>query len=208
MEKLKGIGIPLLLSFVTKEGRRTGWLRLSQPDASQLLEFALALPFLVVLVVGIADFGEAYNLKQKLNNAAREGARVAASSPTADINCGSCSSTPLSIKALRNTVANYLSNAGISYCTIGTSATYAAADQTWTYALSGSGSGCSGSGLGLTIKRGYSYTSGTATVVASSVTLSFPYTWTFNRVIGLLKSGASPALPTTITSNAIMPNLQ
>lgn len=162
----------------------------------------------VVLVVGVADFWEAYNLKQKLNNAAREGARVAASSPTADINCGSCSTTPLSITALRNTVTNYLSNAGISYCTIGTSATYTAAGQTWTYALSGSGSGCSGSGLGLTIRRGYTYTSGTNTEEAPLVSLSFPYTWTFSRVIALPKSRASPTLPSTITSNAIMPNLQ
>jgi hypothetical protein len=38
--------------------------------ASQMVEFAVCLPFLVVVVVGIFDFGEAFNLKQKLNGAA------------------------------------------------------------------------------------------------------------------------------------------
>ena len=46
-------------------------------DAAQLLEFAFILPLLLVLGVGFADFGGAYNLKQKLNNAAREGTRIA-----------------------------------------------------------------------------------------------------------------------------------
>ena len=47
-------------------------------EGAQLLEFALVLPILLVFSVGIMDFGQAYNLKQKLNNASREGARFAA----------------------------------------------------------------------------------------------------------------------------------
>ncbi len=46
---------------------------LADASGSQLLEFAVALPLLVVLVVGIFDFGEAFNVKQKLSNMAREG---------------------------------------------------------------------------------------------------------------------------------------
>ncbi len=53
---------------------------LADTSGSQLLEFAVALPLLVVFVVGIFDFGGAFNLKQKLNNIAREGARFASSS--------------------------------------------------------------------------------------------------------------------------------
>ena len=47
-------------------------------EGAQLLEFALVLPLLVVLVIGVSDFGGAYTLKDKLANAAREGARIAA----------------------------------------------------------------------------------------------------------------------------------
>jgi len=35
--------------------------------ASQMAEFAVCLPLLIVVVVGIFDFGEAFNVKQKLN---------------------------------------------------------------------------------------------------------------------------------------------
>jgi Flp pilus assembly protein TadG len=42
------------------------------------VEFALVLPLLVLLVVGIAEFGRAYNLQTTLSAAAREGARTMA----------------------------------------------------------------------------------------------------------------------------------
>ena len=53
--------------------------------AAQLVEFAVALPLLVVFVVGIFDFSSAFTLKQKLTNAARDGARVAAADPANDL---------------------------------------------------------------------------------------------------------------------------
>lgn len=179
---------------------------LARAGGSQLLELALVLPILLVLAIGGADFGGAYNLKQKLNNAAREGARIAASSPPNDISCGGspCSSTPSSITAIRNAVANYLGSANVAYCTISTSGSQSGAAPTWTYALSGTG--CSGSGYGLTIQRQYQFSSGTNTVLASQVTLSFPYTWTIGRVIGLIGGSFPNAI--AITSNSIMPNLQ
>lgn len=43
-----------------------------------MVEFALALPILLILVGGIIDFGWLYYNKIALNNAAREGARYAA----------------------------------------------------------------------------------------------------------------------------------
>ncbi|RZU66668.1 TadE-like protein [Microterricola gilva] len=39
------------------------------------IEFALILPILLVLVLGIVEFGRAYNVQISLSNAAREGAR-------------------------------------------------------------------------------------------------------------------------------------
>lgn len=46
------------------------------------VEFALVLPFLMLLLAGIMDFGRAYSLRVTLTNAAREGARYAAGNPT------------------------------------------------------------------------------------------------------------------------------
>ena len=43
-----------------------------------LVEFALVLPILLILVLGIIEFGRAWNLHQTITHAAREGARMAA----------------------------------------------------------------------------------------------------------------------------------
>lgn len=42
-----------------------------------LVEFALILPVLLVIIMGILEFGRAWNMKQVLTDASREGARVA-----------------------------------------------------------------------------------------------------------------------------------
>lgn len=51
---------------------------LARRDAGQsLAEFAILLPVLMGVVVGIFEFGRAWNIDQVLTNAAREGARLA-----------------------------------------------------------------------------------------------------------------------------------
>lgn len=42
-----------------------------------LVEFALVLPVLMLLLLGILEFGRAWNVRQVLTDAAREGARLA-----------------------------------------------------------------------------------------------------------------------------------
>ncbi len=49
-------------------------------EGAAALEFALVLPILLLLVLGIIDFGRAYSAKIKLAGAAREGVRVWATS--------------------------------------------------------------------------------------------------------------------------------
>lgn len=52
--------------------------RLRRDERGQaLVEFALVLPILLLLVLGIIDFGRAWNLHQTITDAAREGARRA-----------------------------------------------------------------------------------------------------------------------------------
>jgi Flp pilus assembly protein TadG len=67
-----------------------------------LVEMALVLPVLLILVLGILEFGRAWNTKQVVTDAAREGARLAVVQNN-DI-------TPDSVRAA---VATYLSRAGI-----------------------------------------------------------------------------------------------
>jgi Flp pilus assembly protein TadG len=50
----------------------------SADEGQALLEFALVLPILLILIVGIIEFGRAWNMEQIITDAAREGARKAA----------------------------------------------------------------------------------------------------------------------------------
>ena len=55
--------------------RRARW---SDESGAELIEFALSLPILLLLVVlGIIDFGLLFRRYEVVTNAAREGARVA-----------------------------------------------------------------------------------------------------------------------------------
>src|SRR5258708_34074268 len=90
--------------------------RLRREDAaSQIVEFAVALPLLVVFVVGIFDFSGAFTLKQKLTNAAREGARAAAAGPASDLtNPSTTPPGPASVPEPIWVSANYLNSERIN----------------------------------------------------------------------------------------------
>ena len=175
-------------------------------EGAQLVEFALTIPMLLVLVVGILDFGGAYNLKQKLNNAAREGTRFAITE-----SCADCTqSAPATTQAVENSIVNYLTNAGVDVCGLTGSTTPSVGPGTfasWTFT---SPSTCTGTGANLTIEidRGITFVNSSGiTVGVSEVIINRPYAWMFNRLIGLLVPGASYLSVTTISSNAIMENL-
>jgi Flp pilus assembly protein TadG len=167
-------------------------------EGTELLEFAMVLPFLLVLVVGIMDFGGAFNLKQKMANAAREGARTAISNTLSDSSCSS--STPCSIQSTADAVSSYMTNAGEKSSCINPSTPTASGTMTWTYSCP--------NGISLTINRGYIVTSsGGSAVSATEVTLTYPYTWTFSDVMKLLVRGNGPHLPSQLTTRAVMRNL-
>src|SRR5580693_2717499 len=58
---------------------------LREERGSAILEFAITLPLLMVFVVGIYDFSGAFNQKQKIAQAAQEGAILAGAQPMSDI---------------------------------------------------------------------------------------------------------------------------
>lgn len=78
---------------------------LRETRGSALVEFAIALPVLLLLVFGIVDFGRALFALNNLTNAVREGARLASvqfPDPT----------TGAAISAVRTRVNNYVSSFG------------------------------------------------------------------------------------------------
>jgi hypothetical protein len=189
----------------TEFGRRSHLSRFQGTEAAALIEFAVALPLLVVLVVGIFDFGGAFNLKQELNNAAREAAALGASQPTNDLlNSG----TPPSVDAVRYLVASYLQAARINDCGLSTMAPppSQAGQMLWQYSTTGS---CPGA-LTLNIQRPCVAPTCPAALGAympyTWVQIIYPYQWHFNNVIQLLVPGAHYAL-TSITTDAAVANL-
>jgi len=52
--------------------------KLQRPRGQATVELALVTPLLMIIVIGIFEFGRAWNEKQVITNAARDGARVAA----------------------------------------------------------------------------------------------------------------------------------
>src|SRR5262249_61499902 len=143
---------------------RTALGRASDTAGSQIAEFAVALPVLLIMVVGIFDFGNAYNIKQKVTNIAREAARMGAGQPTMDLTTG----TPASVLAIRDMVSSALQTSRMSDCGLGTTAAVAARAATpwkWTFTTS-----CGTAGnLVLSVDRGYVFTS-TVTAGRAAVT--------------------------------------
>lgn len=179
---------------------------------AQLVEFAVALPLLVVFVVGIFDFSSAFTLKQRLTNLARDAARTAAGDPAGDVQSGA---TPVSVMDAFYLIHNYLIANNINDC--GISSTPTAAGLTWTFTASGNG--CS-SALTITVNRGYyfpatgaalpaigcqSQSPGTTTaVIGTCVSIQYPYPWKFGRAARLL--GRNATLPAQISTVAVALN--
>lgn len=165
-------------------------------EGAQLVEFALVLPLLLVFVVGIIQFGGAFNLKQKEANAAREGARVMVSTNLTD---SSCSSGYCSVQASVAAIANYMTNAGIDSSCLNSASPSPTGPPAWTYSCKG---------ITLTIDNQYVYTpSGGSPVTGTQVTVTYPFNWFFNNIIKLLVPNASLSVPNSLTETAVMQNI-
>jgi Flp pilus assembly protein TadG len=178
------------------------WLLATKGSA--ILEFSITIPLLVVFVVGIYDFSGAFNQKQKIEQAAQEGAIVAGAQQTTDIN----SSNPDSLLAAVTAVFNSLAGSGV-IPTGGCPPPWPIANSglTWTYTITGCNGSYPNDKLVITINRGWVVaTSAGPSVVCTVVTVTYPYHWRFNSVIQLLIPGASYQAITSLTESATVHN--
>jgi Flp pilus assembly protein TadG len=196
VDRLRGSVSRLSLSFSARFGDAEG---------AELLEFALALPLILVMVVGLLDFSRAYNIKQKLAQSVREGVRYMATETrdTTDPN-------PATVATLRDEVVTYLTNArGINTSFIGTTLSYngTTGNCTGTYFTTSGGVN-----YGLQVDRCLKVpdTANSTTIPSTRVTLYYPYDWTFgfNNVIKLLLPSSTFSNPIRIQADATMAWLQ
>jgi Flp pilus assembly protein TadG len=187
------------------------WLRTANIDdarGSQILEFALVLPLLVVLVVGIYDFGQAFSTRQKLNFAARDAARFGSAQPTTDLS----QSAPLSVASIRDLIDADLKSAGLNDCGLGQ------IQQLATLIWTASGTCQNSATFSAIIDRGFIApqssqpginvpgTSQTLRLISTHIVLSYPYQWHFNQVIQLLVPNATYAAISQIEVDALAAN--
>lgn len=181
---------------------------LRESEASELLEFGLALPLILVMIIGMMDFAHAYHVKQELANAAREGARL-----------GATEKTYASVQSIYDDVTAYLQDAGVNTTsfqfsdppsqgtcnvpvTSGSTVTVTSV-PCWVYTSS------SNYGLKtLEIERTIPMTASGMAFNATRVKITYLYDWTygFNHIINLLVPSASVSSTIEIGSDAMMAN--
>jgi len=187
---------------------------------AQLVEFAVALPLLVLFVVGIFDFSNAFTFKQKLTNVARDAARVAAADVANDLQFPS-SSAPASVIDAYEDIDRYLLANNINDCGIVQSSS---PSSTLTWTSTANGNGCPPAGLTIIINRGYYFSPNLATqpanvlcqppalsggptqtaLIGTCVSIQYPYQWRFGNIASIL--GRSQSLPPVITATAVALN--
>ena len=169
-------------------------------DGSQLVEFAVSLPLLALVVVGIMDFGSAVTLKHKLDIVVEEASRIAANQTYADIT----NPLPKSTEAIRSAVVSHLLSMKINDCGLST-VTPSKSALSWTY----NANACPGT-LTLVINRGVVYQNPGHTpewIEANRLTLRYPYQWSFGRVSGVVVPGSTFIGPTQLTAETVVPSL-
>jgi Flp pilus assembly protein TadG len=177
------------------QGRRS----LRSRRGSQIVEFAMVLPLFMVFAVAAFDFGHVFALRDKLDNSAREGARVASSQTLLGEVSGSAPSA--NTTAVAQSVFNYLLQAKVVQgCALNGGAS--SGTFSWTF----SANSCPDN-LSITVERNYQVTISGSNVSMSRVTVSYPAHFLFfNRVISLLAPGASYPSTFVLTPQAVMQN--
>ena len=194
---------------------------------AQLVELAFVLPLLVVMAAGAADFGQAWNVRQILANAARDGARLGGNQSKLDLT----NTYPTAIIDICEQVADYLIQENINPSFMGISGT-SASDVSSVCATPGNIASTNGTTVPsaftyYTVQNGVTYgleiqpiaevppTSGetcSSTVYcvdSTEVTLTYPYSWSFgfNHIISMFGVPSTYASTIPLQVNATMPNI-
>lgn len=188
------------LRIAVEEWLRTTSRMFANENGAQLVELAVSLPLLLLLVVGIMDFGSAVTLKHKLAIAAEQAGRVAANQTYIDVT----NTLPKSTESIRSSVVASFLSMKINDCGL-SNAVPNKTDLTWTYTASG----CAGT-LRLVVNRGSPYQNPGTTpewVEANKLTLSYPYQWSFGRVSRLVVPGSTFIGPAQLTVEVTAPSL-
>jgi len=146
---------------------------------AELIELAFIVPFFLVMIIGIVDFGGAWAAHDQVAGAAQSGIRVAVNNFN-DTTNPQCGGVPCSVQAAINTSISALNNANLPTCGMDpANITATGASFTWSDSV-----GCNGGTFTITVARAVpelDNSSGTnVTVLTTQVTINYPYAMTMN----------------------------
>jgi len=198
--------------FCVLHRRNSGLLK--DERGAALVEFAIALPLLVVFVVGIYDFSGAYNQKLKIGQAAQGGAIIAGAQPMSDIQ--QANGNPDSLQPVVVAVFNSLANSGVlpngntgGGCSMPPPVPAQVPPPpalSWQYTIYGCNNiPFASDQLVITINR--AVPSPGLAAISTTVTVTFPYHWRFGSAIQLLFPGPNGySAPAALTESATVQN--
>ena len=169
-------------------------------EGSQILEFAMVLPLFLVFALAAFDFGQVFALRDKLDNSAREGARLASEQTLfTEVSNGPPSANTT---AVAQSVFDYLLQAQVVRgCSLNGGKNSGA--FAWTF----SAKKCADD-LTITVERNVLVAMNGGEVSMSRITVSYPAHFLFfHTIIGLLAPGATYSSTFVLTPQAVMQNL-
>jgi Flp pilus assembly protein TadG len=171
--------------FLKERKRMNGLLRRYRALAlndqgAELVELAFILPFFLVMIIGVIDFGGAWAARDQVAGAAQAAGRISINTFN-DTTNPQCGGNPCTVQAAVNGAIASLNNAGLPICGMDpANITAAGGAFTWSDTAS-----CGNGGtFTITVARAVpevDTTSGTnTTVLTTQVTISYPYTLVIN----------------------------
>jgi Flp pilus assembly protein TadG len=166
----------------------------------EILELAFVLPLLLLMLIGILYYGDAWAVKDKVDGAGRDAARVAVNDFNDTTNPQCAGGTPCSVQAAANAAVQALSNANIDTC--GMSPSTAPPALTGVFAWTYTSGACASSGVPWTmvVERAVPQTVSGVNVLTTRITLSYPFEW---NLVAVNPFGS----PIMLGSQSIMTNL-
>ncbi|HET7213004.1 MAG TPA: TadE/TadG family type IV pilus assembly protein [Terriglobia bacterium] len=191
--------------LTTKHGsqskRRSG-------TGSQIVELAVMLPLFLVFTVATFDFGHVFTVRDKLANAAREGARQGAGQSFSNLVTGPGSSGPPStdITAVAQSVYNYLLDTNV-LATNGKNCVLNAGVNVSAFAWQFTATNCPDT-LTIKIERADAQVVNGGTAIMTRVTVNYPARFLlFHQVIRLIAQGANFSSTYQISAVGTMQNI-
>ncbi|HET6145123.1 MAG TPA: TadE/TadG family type IV pilus assembly protein [Candidatus Acidoferrales bacterium] len=149
-------------------------------QGAELVELAFIVPFFLVMIIGIVDFGGAWAARDQVAGAAQAAARVSVNTFN-DTTNPQCGGNPCTVQAAVNGVIASLNNAGVPTCGMDPANITAAGGA---FSWSDTASCGNGGTFTITVARAVpevDTSSGTnTTVLTTQVTISYPYTLVIN----------------------------